>query len=49
MKEVYDNAMFVAQHLGWTMINCGTKDGKRMRNIESIHQEIYQKIQELYK
>lgn len=44
LKKVYDNAMFVAKYLGWTMINCATKDGKKMRSIDSIHREIYQAV-----
>lgn len=44
LQKVYDNSMFVADYLGWTMINCATKDGHRMRSIDSIHKEIYDKI-----
>ncbi len=44
LHNIYNNAMFVAKFLNWTMVNCATKDGKRMRSIDSIHQEIYQKI-----
>lgn len=44
LQKVYDNAMFVAKYLGWTMINCATKDAKRMRSVDSIHKEIYEKI-----
>ncbi len=40
MKKVYDNAMFVADYLGWNMIKCD-KDGK-MRSIDDIHEEIYE-------
>lgn len=44
LKKVYDNAIFVAKYLGWAMINCATKDGKKMRSIDSIHKEIYEKV-----
>ncbi len=44
LRKVYDNSMFVAEYLGWTMINCATKDGKRMRSVDAIHREIYQKV-----
>lgn len=40
MKKVYDNAMFVADYLDWSMIKCDS-DGK-MRTIEDIHKEIYE-------
>lgn len=42
MKKVYDNAMFVADYLKWSMINC-EKDGK-MRTIDDIHEEVYSLI-----
>ena len=38
MKKVYDNAMFLADYLGWTKIKCN--DGNRMKSIEEIHEEI---------
>ena len=44
LQKVYENAMFVAKYLGWTMINCATQDGKKMRSINSIHKEIYEKV-----
>ncbi len=45
LQAVYDNAMFVAKYLGWTMINCATSTGRKMRTPEGIHAEIYQKLQ----
>lgn len=42
LQKVYNNAMFVAQYLGWTMINCADQAGRKMRTPEDIHQEIYQ-------
>lgn len=44
LQKVYNNAMFVAKYLGWTMLNCATKDGKNMRTPEEIHREIYQEL-----
>lgn len=44
LHKVYDNSMFVAEYLGWAMIDCATSDGKKMRSIESIHKDIYKKI-----
>ena len=38
MKKVYDNAMFLADYLGWCKIKCN--DGDKMRSIEQIHNEI---------
>lgn len=45
MQRVYNNAMYVAKYLGWTMINCGTADGKKIRSIEAIHRDVYQQVQ----
>lgn len=42
MKRVYDNSMFVADYLGWTMIKCD--DDSKMKSIEVIHNEICKKI-----
>lgn len=38
MKKVYDNAMFIADYLGWKKIKCDNKDS--MRSIEEIHNDI---------
>lgn len=38
MKKVYDNAMFLADYLGWTKIKCN--EGNRMKSIEEIHDEV---------
>lgn len=38
MKKVYDNALFVAKYLNWTIIDCS--DGNEMKSIEQIHEEI---------
>lgn len=45
LEKVYNNAMFVAEYLNWTMIDCATPGGTKMRSIESIHQDIYKSLQ----
>lgn len=42
MREVYDNANFVAKYLGWDIIDCS--NGDEMRSREDIHEEIYRLI-----
>ena len=42
MRKVYDNAMFVADYLGWDMVDC-TKNSK-MASIEDIHEKVYQLV-----
>lgn len=44
LKKVYDNSMFVAKHLGWTMINCANATGDQMRTPADIHAEIYRQL-----
>ncbi len=39
MKKVYESAMFVADYLSWNKIQCNNDN--KMRNIEDIHEEIY--------
>lgn len=48
LRRVYEGAMFVARHFHWTMINCATADGRKMRSIEAIHRDIYQAVRDLY-
>lgn len=38
MKKVYDNAMFLADYLGWNKIKCNK--GDEMKTIDEIHDEI---------
>ena len=45
MNKVYENALFVANYLGWNFINCDV-DGK-MKSIEEIHNEIYKLVRKL--
>ena len=42
MKKVYDNAMFVADYLNWSKIDCSNNQG--MKGIEEIHEEIYKLV-----
>lgn len=42
MREVYDNAMFVADYLNWEKIVCNDQD--KMRSIDEIHEDIYKRI-----
>lgn len=44
MKKVYDNAMFIADYLGWTKIKCDDNDS--IRSIEAIHEDIIKAIKE---
>lgn len=46
LQKVYDNSMFVAKHLSWTMINCANAAGDQMRTPEDIHAEIYRRLKE---
>lgn len=47
LRQVYDNAMFVADYLGWEKINCATKSGDAILKPETIHRDIYQRIRQL--
>ena len=42
LKEVYENAMFVANHLSWDIVECN--DGDKLRSREDIHEEIYRLV-----
>lgn len=42
MRKVYDNAVFLAEYLGWDIIECDEND--KMKSIERIHKEICDKI-----
>lgn len=42
MKKVYDNALFVADYLNWTIIECSSDN--KMKSIEEIHQEIIEAL-----
>lgn len=39
MRKVYENAMFLADYLSWSKVQCN--DGDQMKSIEEIHQQIY--------
>ena len=47
LKQSYYNARALADDYGWTVIHC-VEDGK-LRSIESIHEEIYQVVEEALK
>ena len=47
MREVYDNAMFVANYLNWDMIKCN--NGEEMRTREEIHEDIYSLVRKRVK
>jgi dTMP kinase len=38
MRHDYDNALFVADYLGWTKIECSCDN--KMKSIDQIHDEI---------
>ena len=42
MKRVYDSAMFVADHLGWSQVKCN--DDNKMRSIADIHNDVYELV-----
>jgi len=42
LKAVYDNAIFVANHLSWNIIECN--NGDELRSREDIHEEIYRLV-----
>lgn len=42
LREVYDNAMFVANHLSWNIVHCN--DGDKLRSREDIHEEVYRLV-----
>lgn len=44
MRKVYESAMFIADYLSWNQIQCN--HGNKMREIEDIHDEIYQLVKE---
>lgn len=43
LRRIYENAIFVANYLHWTCIDCATADGKNIRTPAEIHQDIYNK------
>lgn len=44
LRHFYNNSVYVAQHFDWTIVECATEDGKKMRSPEAIHAEIYRKL-----
>jgi len=47
LQKVYDNALFIADYLHWTSINCANASGTAIRSIEAIHRDIYRAIKNL--
>lgn len=42
MEKVYNNAMYVSEYLKWDKIICN--DGDKMKSIQEIHEEIYNRL-----
>ena len=42
MKKIYDNAVFLADYLGWDIIECSTNN--EMSSIGDIHEKVYQLV-----
>lgn len=42
MKKIYDNAVFLADYLGWDIIECSTNN--EMSSIDDIHEKVYQLV-----
>ena len=40
-----DCALYAAEHLNWTVLNCA--EGDTLRSIEDIHHEIKEKLEDL--
>lgn len=47
MKKVYNNALFVSEYLKWEIIKCNDED--KMKDIETIHEDIYKKVKKIIK
>ena len=45
MKKVYENALFVADYLGWDAVICDSNG--QMRSIEDIHNDVMTKVKKL--
>ncbi|MBQ3142868.1 MAG: thymidylate kinase [Bacilli bacterium] len=45
LKKVYKSAVFVADYLSWDTIECS--ENENMREIKSIHEEMYNKIKNI--
>ena len=42
MKKVYESAMFVADYLGWSAVQCN--NGNQMKSIDEIHEDVYKLV-----
>lgn len=45
LKKSYENACYIAEKLSWCEISCVDNNGE-LKSIETIHQEIYEKVSE---
>lgn len=44
MRKVYDNSLFIANYLGWEIVECSFDN--KMKSIEEIHNEIKNRVKE---
>ncbi len=47
LEKSYQNSLYIANKYGWNKINC--VDNNELRSIESIHEEIYEKVKDIIK
>jgi len=47
LEDAYNTGVYVANKLGWTTIDCATKDGK-LKSIEKIHEMIKAEVLKVY-
>lgn len=47
LKKVYDNASFIANYLGWDIVNCSNENNDNFRGIKDINDEIYKIIKKM--
>ncbi len=47
LQKAYDTALWVAEKLGWTVIDCADENGN-IRTIEDIHEDIYKISKKLF-
>ena len=46
MRQVYENALFLADYLSWNKVQCN--EGDQMKGIEQIHEEVYKQVRKLF-
>ena len=47
LKAAYDTSIWIAERLGWTIIECVDENGN-LRSIEDIHEEVYQVAKKVF-